>query len=60
MPKPLVIILAVVTFGSWLILGGRKSAFEKIMTVVVLVAVYVAVRWMRGDTFDQMFAYFLK
>ena len=60
MPKPLVIILGVVTLGSWLILGGRKSAWEKMMIIVVIVSMYVAIRWMRGDTFREMFSYFLR
>ena len=60
MPKPLVIMLGALILGSWFILGGRKSFYEKVLIVVVVVSLYMAIRWMHGDTIEQMFGYFLR
>ena len=54
MSKQLIIIGILLTLGAWFLLGEKRSVFEKISLIIVIIFVYVAYRLMSGSTLQQI------
>ena len=56
MPKKLLILLVVLILGSWFLVDEKRSFVEKLMTILTVIALYVAVRLMTGATIYEILA----
>jgi len=59
MPSELIIIGIVLLFGTWLLLGERKSILEKISMVFALLFIYVAYRLLSGASLNEILSSFV-
>lgn len=54
LPPGLIIMISVLCLLAWFLIGERKNFWEKIMSIVVVIAIIVLYRLCNGDTIGNM------
>ena len=53
MPPFLIVMLVLLIIFAWFVIGEQKSFAEKIITLLVFLAVYLTYRLLNGATFQE-------
>jgi hypothetical protein len=56
--KKMILMLTILILGAWFLMGGKRSAGEKLGLLLFLVIVYFAFRFVTGATIDEILAPF--